>query len=105
MAIKAAVQVHPILTEVNPAGLQGNGTLYFVSPLADTASGLLTGTIPDFPAEPVAWLNRRRDGGRTFYTSLGRPKDFESPEFNRLLRGAIYWLAGVELSDRVEHGE
>ncbi|MCH2129962.1 MAG: isochorismatase family protein [Pirellulaceae bacterium] len=105
VAIKAAVQVHPILTEVNPAGLQGNGTLYFVSPLADTASGLLTGTIPDFPAEPVAWLNRRRDGGRTFYTSLGHPKDFESPEFNRLLRGAIYWLAGVELSDRVEHGE
>jgi type 1 glutamine amidotransferase len=64
--------------------------LYKVSPLAKTASPLLIGSIPDQPAEPVAWTNTYQKG-RVFYTSLGHPDDFAQPDFNKLLVNAVFW--------------
>jgi type 1 glutamine amidotransferase len=81
-----------ILTGVDVAKLSGNGSLYKVSPLQADAIPILTGTVPDQPAEPVAWTRfygPKRT--RVFYTSLGHPKDFENPAFRRLLLNAIYW--------------
>jgi type 1 glutamine amidotransferase len=50
--------------------------------------------------EPLAWTRqlKRDDGGvqRTFYTSLGHPKDFEKEGARRLLVNAIYWALGRE---------
>ena len=88
----SAAAGHPILNGVNPAELIGNGSLYQVSPLHPTATPLLTGTIANTPSEPIAWINRRRDGGFTFYTSMGYPDDFQEPAFNRMLKNAIVWL-------------
>ena len=47
-------------------------------------------------AEPVAWAREAKAGvrGRVFYTSLGAPKEFETPEFQRLLANAVLWSAG-----------
>jgi type 1 glutamine amidotransferase len=45
--------------------------------------------------QPVAWTYQRPDGGRSFYTSLGHPADFEDPSFRRLLLNATYWAAGL----------
>ena len=42
-------------------------------------------------ANPVAWTRVRADGGRTFYTSMGHPDDFEVPAFRRLLVNGIHW--------------
>jgi type 1 glutamine amidotransferase len=47
------------------------------------------------PHEPIAWTNRRPDGGRVFYTALGHPDDFRLPAFTRLLVNGIYWSAGL----------
>ena len=86
---------HPILTGVDVAKLQGCGSLYVVSPLADSANALLIGSIPDKAAEPIAWTNKNQFGGRVFYTSLGHVDDFAQPAMNQLLSNAIAWaLAG-----------
>jgi type 1 glutamine amidotransferase len=83
---------HPLLQNVDATRLRGKGSLYRVSPLAASAQPLLIGTIPDQPAEPIAWLNRRADGGLTFYTSLGHTGDFAQEDFRRLLRNACRML-------------
>lgn len=80
---------HPIL-----AGVEGSfksiGSLYQVSPLENSATPVLVGTIPGKPAEPVAWTNLHGKS-RIFYTSLGHPRDFETPAFRRLLENGILW--------------
>lgn len=81
---------HPILSGVGP--FSSTGSLYKVSPLADSATQLLSGSIPDADAEPVAWLNSRADGGLSFYTSLGHIKDFDQPGFVRMLKNAVDYL-------------
>jgi nicotinamidase-related amidase/type 1 glutamine amidotransferase len=91
---------HPILEGVETAELRGNGSLYKVSPLEKTAKPLLIGSIPDKPAEPVLWVHATKAGGRVVYTSLGHPDDFQEPAFNRLLRNAVRWAAGLSDSQR-----
>jgi type 1 glutamine amidotransferase/nicotinamidase-related amidase len=86
---------HAILTGVKVSELRGNGSLYKVRPLAKSTTPLLIGTIPDKPAEPVAWVNATKAKGRVFYTSLGHADDFKQPAFNRLLRNGVYWAAGL----------
>ena len=56
---------HPLLRNVDVASLRGKGSLYQVSPLAPSTEPILMGSIPEKAVEPVAWLNRRSDGGRT----------------------------------------
>jgi uncharacterized protein len=50
--------------------------------------------------EPLAWTRELKpEGGqtqRTFYTSLGHPRDFEKEGPRRLLVNAIYWALGRE---------
>lgn len=84
---------HAILKGVDANKLVGSGSLYIVSPLAKTATPLLTGSIPDKPAEPIAWTNQTKHGGKVFYTSLGHIEDFKLPDFNRLLKNAVDWAA------------
>ena len=69
--------------------LVGNGSLYKVSPLADSTTPLLIGSIPGADAEPIAWLNRRADGGTSLYTSLGHIDDFEQPQFLEFLKHSL----------------
>jgi nicotinamidase-related amidase len=87
---------HPLLQHVDTTRLRGKGSLYLVSPLAPSTQPILIGSIPDQPAEPIAWLNRRADGGRTFYTSLGHTGDFAQPDFRKLLRNACQLLTQPE---------
>jgi len=83
---------HPILSGVDVSKLQGNGSLYKVSPLSETASPLLTGAIPGADSEPVAWTRSYGPKkARIFFTSLGHPDDFSNPEFRRLLSNGIQW--------------
>src|SRR5947207_6809177 len=80
---------HPILKGVDKEFVAG-GSLYLNAPLPPSSTVLLMGSVTNQPAEPVAWTHRYK-GGRVFYTSLGHPKDFESPAFRRLLVNAIFW--------------
>lgn len=90
--VTAAAPGHPILRGVTlpfPSKMELNQ----VSPLRPGAVPLLTGAVDGFPSEPVAWTFVRADGGRTFFTPLGHPEDFEHPAFQRLLLNGIRWAA------------
>lgn len=90
--IKADLPTHPILKGVT-VPFTSDAWFYMVSPLQPGATALLTGAIPDKPAEPVAYIFTRKDGGHSFYTSLGSPSDFKNPSFQQLLRNALLWAA------------
>jgi putative heme-binding domain-containing protein len=83
-------QPHPIMAGVDLDGWQATGELYQVSPIAKDATVLLTGTVPDQPAEPLAWV-RQVNRSRIFYTSLGHPDHFRDPRFRKLLANAVHW--------------
>jgi type 1 glutamine amidotransferase len=85
----AGANGHPILVGVK-LPLLSDGSLYRVRPLAETATPLLLGTIPDHEPEPVAWTNQCKQS-RIFYTSLGHPDDFADAQFRKLLVNAVRW--------------
>jgi nicotinamidase-related amidase/type 1 glutamine amidotransferase len=87
---------HPILKGVNAASIKGKGSLYIVNPLAASTTPLLIGAIPEKASETIAWTNRTKFGGKSFYTSLGHVDDFAQPEFRKLLANAVQWAATSE---------
>ena len=95
--VAAGAADHPILKGVEKEFVAG-GSLYRNAPLPASSTVLLTGSVTNFPAEPVAWTHRYK-GARIFYTSLGHPKDFESSSFRRLLINAIFWTLNRPVPD------
>jgi type 1 glutamine amidotransferase len=84
---------HPILTGVPDKEFASSSWLYKVSPLAPTATPLMTGHVKGTnQTEPIAWTNMAGES-RVFYTSLGHPDDFQLPPFTRLLESGIRWAA------------
>jgi len=94
---------HEILEGVPNEEFTSNGSLYVVSPLAEGTTPLLMGRVEGHDPEPVAWTFTRKDGGRSFYTSLGYPDDFETLAFVAMLKNAIDWAAEStsEVSQRI----
>ena len=93
LADDSAETTNPFMQKIAIDKLAGQGSLYKVSPLTDSATALLIGKIPKADAEPIAWFNRRADGGTSFYTSLGHIDDFDQPQFLNLLKHALVTLA------------
>ena len=89
ITITAGAEKNPLLKGVSPL-FTSQGSLYKVSPLASSATPILTGTIDKFAPEPVAWTNTAGKS-RVFYTSLGHPDDFEQPGFRQLMVNAVFW--------------
>jgi type 1 glutamine amidotransferase len=82
----------PLLKGVDVEKLIGHGSLYKVNPVEADTTPLLLGTIPDQPTETVAWTRLYGPAkARIFYTSLGHPDDFKSPDFRRLLLNGMTW--------------
>ena len=80
---------HPILAGVKIEGWASMGSLYKTSPVKKDATVLLMGTW-EKSTEPLAWT-RQYGTARVFYTSLGHPDDFRSPQFTQLLTNALFW--------------
>jgi putative membrane-bound dehydrogenase-like protein len=93
VAIPDAAKDHPILRGVKP--FESVGSLYRNTGLKADTTLLMTGTIPDH-TEPITWV-REYKGARIFTTSLGHPKDFEDPNFLKLLTNALFWTAKRDL--------
>ena len=91
---------HPILKGVEREFVAG-GSLYLNSPLPPSSTVLLMGSVTNQPSEPAAWTHDYK-GARVFYTSLGHPKDFESPAFRRLLVNAIFWTLNRSVPETTE---
>jgi type 1 glutamine amidotransferase len=86
---------HAVLRGVDAAKLEGNGSLYRVSPLEPGTTPLLIGTIPGKDPEPIAWTHTYGPRqARVFYTSFGHIDDFNEPGFRRLLTNAVLWALG-----------
>jgi putative membrane-bound dehydrogenase-like protein len=97
---------HPILEGIPAGELPIAGSLYVVSPISGSATELLRGRCEGIEQqEPVAWTHHRADGGKTFYTSLGHPDNFESPVFQRLLVNGIKWAAGRDDAETGRRGD
>ncbi|MCA9006437.1 MAG: ThuA domain-containing protein, partial [Planctomycetaceae bacterium] len=110
VTINPAQRKNPILDGIPDKPFPQAYSLYEVLPLAKGTTVLMTAEIPGKPVEPVAWTFQRKDGGKSFYTSLGHPGDFKQPEFVRLLTNGIYWAAGlnpanVKISEKVSLNE
>ena len=85
---------HPVLKNVGD--IPTSNRLYKAGSLAKTATVLQQGDIGKAKHD-VSWVNIWK-GGRTFYTSLGVPEDFEDADFKRLLVNAIFWTAKKKIS-------
>lgn len=96
-----ATKNHPILTGVKLPFAQG-GSFYQVRPLDPKAIAILNGEAEGVEAEPVAYTFMRKDGGRSFYTSLGQKGDFANPDFVRMLVNALFWTVGREVPKEFE---
>ena len=82
-----------LFNDVDATQLVGNGSLYVVSPLAESTNTVLIGTIPGVSSEPIAWFNKRSDGGISFYTSLGHVDDFKNVHFAKFFRNVLKFAA------------
>jgi type 1 glutamine amidotransferase len=88
--IHSAALDHAILHDFPIRPFKSGGSLYQVSPLAESTTLLLTGQIDSGAEEPVAWTNQS-GRSRVFYTSLGHVDDFNQPAFRKLLTEGIFW--------------
>ena len=79
------------------ARFSSGGSLYTNTPLQKGAQPILMGSAEGIAqAEPVAWAFIRKDGGRTFYTSLGHEEDFKVEAFRTMLVNAVRWSSKKE---------
>ncbi len=71
--------------------------LYKFSHLSNKTTVLLQATVEGHKNKvPVTWTFQRKDGGRSFYTSLGNPIDFKNPIFRQMLINGIDWAVSVQ---------
>ena len=88
---------HVILTGVNSKPFAPGYSIYKNKPLDKTANVVLSASVGDEKAEPIAWSFKRKDGGRSFYLGLGHSDDFKQTTFQRVLLNGIYWAVGLPL--------
>jgi type 1 glutamine amidotransferase len=89
VTVAAGIENHPILKGIHTP-FESPSSLYMTSPLAQSATQLLIGSIPNREPEPVAWTNKYKNA-RIFYTSLGSIDDFDNEIFRKLLVNAVFW--------------
>jgi len=98
---------HPVLRGVTP--FHARSWLYFaadhvhpnVKPLmfGRAVKGAEPGGEHFSEPQPVAWTHQREPthgGGRTFFTTLGDPKDFHQESMRRLSIQGMFWAMGIE---------
>jgi type 1 glutamine amidotransferase len=89
-AIPAKEQAaHPVVQGVGPISSRG---YYNNGKLADDAVVLQLVESDRKTPQPVTWAHTYK-GGRTIYTSMGVPEDFQDENFRRLLVNAIFWAS------------
>lgn len=94
VSVIATLADHPILKGL-PQQWHSNGNIYHVAPLLDKeATVLLEGKVNE-NTEPIAWTHFANKS-RVFYTSLGYPTDFDTPQFTQLLINGITWALNKE---------
>lgn len=80
---------HAVLKGIEPITSK---SYYNNGKLADDAVVLQVVESDKKTPQPVTWAHTYK-GGRTVYTSMGVPEDFQDENFRRLLANAIFWTA------------
>jgi type 1 glutamine amidotransferase len=103
--VNPAASNNPILKGVDQE-FHVRSWLYRVKPEYPSkgATELLIGRSvdPDKAAipNPVAWTWKTKQGGRSFYTSMGHPEDFQVESFQRLVVNAIHWALNKPVPEK-----
>ncbi len=95
-SVVPGMENHPLFKGVSPGDFTGSvtplHTLYENRPLrSETIQVLLSGTVPDKPAEPVFWINYR-EKGKVIYTSLGHWDDWKIEKFRQIMFNSVDFL-------------
>ena len=85
---------HPILKNIQVNKWHSKGSIYHIA-LLDKSATVLLQAEHDGKTEPAAWT-RMAGKNKVFYTSLGYPDDFDTPQFRTLLINGIRWVMQVE---------
>jgi arylsulfatase A-like enzyme/type 1 glutamine amidotransferase len=88
-AANEAQKNHPVLNGVGPIASTGP---YRFEKLSDKATVIQVVDAAKKVKAPASWVHEYQ-GGRTFYSTMGRAEDFQNPDFRRLLENAIFWTA------------
>jgi len=92
IAMVPGMENNILLKGVDPNGFTSPNWLYRNRPLSSsTAQVLLTGAIPNEPAEPVFWVNSNAYG-KAIYTSMGHWDDWEIESFKNLMVNSVDYL-------------
>jgi type 1 glutamine amidotransferase len=94
VSVMPAAVNHPILKGIHVNKWHSKGGIYHVSLLDKNADVLLQGEL-NGKTEPVAWT-RTTGKNKVFYTSLGYPDDFDTPQFRTLLINGMRWAMQPE---------
>lgn len=81
---------HPIVKNLPIKKWHSKGGIYHVNLLDKKATVLLMGEV-EGKTEPITWT-RTAGKSKVFYTSLGYPDDFDTPQFKTLLINGIKWV-------------
>lgn len=73
------------------------GSLYRFQEMQPGTQVHWVGSVTGGQEQPVAWTFVRKDSGKSFYTSLGHPSDFDEPFFVQLLTNACFQACGLPL--------
>lgn len=95
-SVVPGMENHPVLKGLSGTTFTGpvapSESLYKNTPLrSGNAQVLLTGSIPNEPAEPVLWVNRTNKG-KVIYTSMGHWEHWKMDEFQKLMINAVEYL-------------
>ena len=91
ISIIPGMEGHPLLKGVD-AAFSSPSWLYINRPLrSSNIQVLLYGTIPNEPAQPVLWINKR-EKGTVVYTSLGHWDDWKIPSFKNIMSNSVDML-------------
>ncbi|MEO1997850.1 MAG: ThuA domain-containing protein, partial [Planctomycetaceae bacterium] len=93
--VRPAAIDHPLLKQIPETDLGLSSALYRMGPMRAETSVLWHAAGEDGFRQAVAWTYHRPAGGRSFYTSLGHPADFQQAAFRQLLSNALHWCAGL----------
>ncbi|HEY0456793.1 MAG TPA: ThuA domain-containing protein [Verrucomicrobiae bacterium] len=89
--IRPEAAQHEVLRGITTNEFMVASHLYKNPDLPKHVTVLMTARMEGRPeVEPIAWVNTSQNR-RVFYTSLGSPKDFQIPEFRKLLSNGILW--------------
>ena len=108
VTIPDSVRDHPVVADVGSEFPVRSWTYHVRDDFPPTDATVLAlgrpvrpeeGGLGDETVNPVAWTWTRPEGGRTFTTTMGHPRDFSQADFRRLVVNGVHWALEMPAPD------